>query len=74
MREDADFSIGEDHAAQNIVLQIAFDRAAERLLHETAPGLLLGGIDRNRRWNFSRDSSGSSIVSHACSAKTRASP
>src|SRR6266480_1427429 len=38
MCEDADLRIGEDEPADQIVLQIAFDRAAKRLFGQTAPG------------------------------------
>src|SRR6188474_676809 len=38
MREDADLPVRQNQPADQVMLQIAFDRAPERLLHQAAPG------------------------------------
>ena len=72
MREDADLGVGENETTDQIVLQITFDRATQRLLRETAPGFAAAfRPDRSGERNSSFATSGSSIVSQTCSAKTR---
>ena len=39
MRKDADLGVRENETADQIVLQITFERATERFFRETAPGL-----------------------------------
>ena len=37
MREHADLSVGENHAAKQVVAQVALDGGTQRLFHETPP-------------------------------------
>jgi hypothetical protein len=39
VREDADLPVRQNQPTDQIMLQIAFDCAPERLLHQAAPGL-----------------------------------
>ena len=74
MSEDADLRVREDQAAHQIVLQIALDRATERLFRQTAPGFACASSTSKRRRKSSFATSGSSIVSQTFSAKTRDRP
>ena len=42
MREDADLPVRQNQPTDQIMLQIAFDCAPERLFHQAAPGFTSG--------------------------------
>ena len=44
MGEDADLRIGQDKPAQQIVLQVTFDRRADRFFRQTSPGFAIGVV------------------------------
>ena len=42
MSEDSDLPVRQNQPAKQVIVQVPFDRASERLLHQAAPCLTFG--------------------------------